>query len=145
MSKQKEDKPTSKYGRKALPDNLKRKSSNVYKFECSDKEYEQIKNLMSQRFPNFTNNKAFYLRELILTTLNNRQNMESVTDDFDNKLTQRFVFEINKIGNNLNQITKKINNTKSVLDSKSLLQLNTSLKQIRDLKTEILNTLLIDS
>ena len=146
------DKPSkseSKYGRKALPHSKKRKPSNIFKFECSDAEYSKISDYLTIHYPNFDKNKAFCIRDFLLNCASNKSNSDLNYNDskkgIDSKFNQRIVFELNRIGNNINQISKRINSNKSEIDRKELYSFNTTSKELKTLKLQLIEFLISDS
>ena len=145
----KSSKSESKYGRKALPDSKKRKPSNILKFECSDAEYNEISDYLTNHYPNFEKNKAYCIRDFLLTCASKKTNVNFKYNDLnkgiDSKFNQRIVYELNRIGNNINQISKRINSNKSEIDRKELYNFNATSKELKTLKLQLIEFLISDS
>ncbi len=138
----------NKGGRKKLPDHLKRKKNNRIDMLFNDEEFSYLINRMKDPYPNFEKDKAFYTRKFLLDGLNESSlSKQKVVNpnDYNNKLTQNIVYSLSKIGNNLNQTTRILHSKKESIDSKTLYHLENNIKNLLEMKSEILTILLNDS
>jgi len=135
-------------GRKKLPEHLKRKNSTKIEFKCNELELKFINTKMSLLFPNYESDKAFYCRNYFLNSLKDATSSNKHIlnpKNYEDKLTQRFVFDLNKIGTNLNQTVRNLNIKSDSIDSKTLYHLQNNITNLLNLKSEIIQILLDDS
>lgn len=113
MQKRKEKNMASQLKR-----NLKRK--NRIFFDLSDSELEQL----NERLKNYpTTNRSAFIRHAILNTY------IIVNDDTN---LRELVYEVNRIGNNINQLTHLANQTHAI-NHEQLIQMQEQVKEIRGL------------
>jgi len=87
------------------------------------------------RLSNLENEKLSELLRNHNLTFSDFARAKILNKKINTKLTQELLYEMNKIGNNLNQISKNVNTQKSV-DIQVLQQLVNIEKAIKDLKDD---------
>lgn len=85
-----------------INENDNRERNNLISFYLSDKELDLLNSRM-KKYKN--NNRSDFIRESIL------ENFIIINDD---KNLRNLVYEINRIGNNINQLTRLANETKEI-------------------------------
>ena len=107
-----------------LKRNLKRK--NRIFFDLSDSELEQL----NERLENYpTTNRSAFVRHAIL-------NKYIIVNDDTN--LRELVYEVNRIGNNINQLTHLANQTHAI-DKEQLIHMQ---EQIKELRSVVFHTLM---
>lgn len=106
----------------------KERLKKVISIRVSDIEYQEIKQFITSITQKEDNDVTSFLREIILNTIRKKE------IKFNKVINNEYIFELRKIGTNLNQITKKIN-----IKEKHFTWENEKIKQILEHIIDIIN------
>lgn len=106
----------------------KERLKKVISIRVSDIEYQEIKQFIASITQKEDNDITSFLREIILSTIRKKE------IKFNKVVSNEYVFELRKIGVNLNQIAKKIN-----IKEERFVWENEKIKQILERIIDIIN------